>query len=76
MGWISIEDRLPRLLYDVLGITKNSSYFICWRMEDLSDNSTGDVLWGSLENYNDPLEITHWMPLPHLPTESVSSPTK
>lgn len=54
--WVSIEERLPDERTEVLTVSKNGSIGVCWHVNGLW--STGG-------------EITHWMPLPPLPTQEV-----
>jgi len=56
MKWISVEDRMPEILEEVLAYSKNHGYILA----SLLSNNT----WDAYDNVND---ITHWMPLPEAP---------
>jgi len=74
--WISIKDRLPKPLQDVLIITKEGDYNIanyedeydpkdCWMhsfpMNRDYEKSTGHSYYIT--------DVTHWMPLPSAPKQ-------
>ncbi|HDR1044989.1 Protein of unknown function [Pasteurella multocida] len=58
-GWISIKERLPEEREDILIYTNKGEIKIAWR---------DDIFFMSLVTY-DLSTITHWRPLPPLPTE-------
>ncbi|HDR0998462.1 TPA: DUF551 domain-containing protein [Pasteurella multocida] len=58
-GWISIKERLPEEREDILIYTNKGEIKIAWR---------DDIFFMSLVIY-DLSTITHWRPLPPLPTE-------
>jgi hypothetical protein len=59
-GWISVEERLPEKLIDVLTFSeKENEYFI--------DKLTGEGYWEfGTDEHGKPL-VTHWQPLPTPP---------
>lgn len=59
--WISVEDRLPKPLEDVIVYYENGEIHFSW--VDHDGNWTYDALYGS---------ATHWMPLPGLPEREKS----
>lgn len=60
--WISVNDRLPDPLEDVLVIDSNGNIFISW----VKEFGNGRFAY---ENRGDITHITHWMPLPEPPKE-------
>ena len=54
--WVSVEERLPEHLKDVLALYGNGKIDIDWV------DSSGDFKFGSLFD-----GVTHWMPLPAPP---------
>jgi hypothetical protein len=68
MGWISVEDRLPKVGDFVVGYEKGEGIiFVCIRMLGVEGSdghwyiSKGDELYWA--------DFTHWMPLPDPPKE-------
>jgi hypothetical protein len=62
-GWISVDERLPKVDTDVLVITANGSFKVgrC----NIYHNGTL-VLWMTNDGLGEKA-ITHWMPLPEAP---------
>ena len=59
--WISVKDRLPEPLEDVLTIDNNGNIFISWLwLKKFRDRCFASDTRG---------DITHWMPLPEPPKE-------
>lgn len=54
--WVSVEERLPEHLKDVIALYRNGRIDIDWV------DSSGDFKFGSLFD-----GVTHWMPLPAPP---------
>jgi len=55
MKWISVEDKLPQYISDVLCVTKSGSIYMDW--------CSISKKWEKREEKT----VTHWMPLPSLP---------
>lgn len=70
-GWISIEDKLPTLETDVLGLCDISGMqLILIVSRELADN---EWYFLSVNQYgldDDVIEVTHWQPLPKPPKEN------
>ena len=62
-GWISVEERLPKVDTDVLVITANGSFKVA--RCNIYHNGTL-VLWMTNDGLGE-RAITHWMPLPEPP---------
>lgn len=86
MEWISVKDRMPELLTDVLVLTieprdytilkYNSHMQVAFLFERLvsefeSEESKKDILRWSIFG-----DITHWMPLPEYPKEELCAEKK
>ena len=63
--WVSVEERLPEHLKDVLALYGNGKIDIDWV------DGSGDFKFGSLFD-----GVTHWMPLPAPPGKDNNVPTK
>ncbi|EPZ00347.1 DUF6378 domain-containing protein [Mannheimia haemolytica] len=70
-GWISIEDKLPPIETDVLGLCDISGMqLILIVSRELADN---EWYFLSVNQYgldDDVIEVTHWQPLPKLPKDN------
>lgn len=64
--WISIKERLPNPLEEVILYDKNSirHYAVGWLREDKGYNKS---MWCVTDGFVEDKYITHWMPIPALP---------
>ena len=74
--WISIEDRLPNFEFAIVLVEDGSPIgdrFYDKRI-DMAYYNTDNKRWGSFVLYDwAGGEITHWMPLPEIPSKSKQS---
>jgi len=62
-GWISVDDRLPRIDEEVMIFTDGDEMFLAWREGD----GDGVTAWSDGECFG--FKPTHWKPLPPAPTK-------
>jgi len=63
VAWVPVEERMPEEYQDVLVCVRYHESFD-WEVTESSWDQHNGWLMGSAENY----ELTHWMPLPALPS--------
>lgn len=75
MEWISIKEKLPRPLENVMVYSKSQGVWLGFYEPNIYDveNNTSFYLRDDLGLYCD---ITHWMPLPEEPEEELSEEEK
>ena len=64
MNWISVEDRLPESLEDVL-FTEGEGVYKGYRLVSSISEVDWDYWYSVTETRIE--DVTHWMPLPELP---------
>jgi hypothetical protein len=68
MQWISVEDRLPSKTVNVFGCIdgpdgKSAEQIKCYICPEY-----GFIIWETLDDEDVEGRVTHWMPMPELPT--------
>ena len=71
-GWISVEDRLPKLYTEVLIHPRPTAYCCEGEVDTQGRWSYGEYETG-FGHHQIACEVTHWMPLPPPPTTSAGS---
>ena len=71
-GWISVEDRLPKLYTEVLIHPRPTAYCCEGEVDTQGRWSCGEYETG-FGHHQIACEVTHWMPLPPPPTTSAGS---
>lgn len=68
-GWISVEDRLPEDIKNVLLLCERE-----WENDDIVVKGWYKDFWFSQEAHEDEMiNVTHWMPLPLPPTTALKT---
>ena len=68
--WISVKDRLPDENLMVLGYTPCDGYmFVGFRETSIFGNNEWYIITAMRSTKTMRKKVTHWMPLPELPTE-------
>jgi hypothetical protein len=67
-AWVSVNERLPSVMEDVLCMDEHGNCSVCYFCQAENQWYLGTPFFA----YYD-FTITHWMPLPELPTANISS---
>lgn len=71
-GWISVEDRLPAIETDVLGLCnvlgKELILIVCLELAD--DECYFVAINHNGPDYENAIDVTHWQPLPEPPKDN------
>lgn len=70
--WISVGERLPKIGEEVLCYAEHFDIILCFRHKDYwcgSMNTRDAMTDGYCDNSKINVEITHWQPLPLIPTK-------